>query len=118
MKAFYFEINASNYAYSADFPFTYFISSFQTHCLHIFKTKAPLSHLGSPVDCIREELSDGSNDDGVVGSWLGSGVACRAGTTHPHLTPLGHYKLSSDQAKFPVLYRRFPHVYVSPILHL
>ena len=40
MKAFYFEINASNYAYSADFPFTYFISSFQTHCLHIFKTKA------------------------------------------------------------------------------
>ena len=39
-------------------------------------------------------------------------------TTHPHLTPLGHYKLSSDQAKFPVLYRRFPHVYVSPILPL
>ena len=39
----------------------------------------PLSHLGSPVDCIGEELSDGRNDDGVVGSWRGSGVACRVG---------------------------------------
>ena len=31
------------------------------------------------VDCTGEELSDGRNDDGVVGSWRGSGVACRVG---------------------------------------